>query len=82
MFPHSESRIIITLSQRPLKCGLFPISGRVSDDLPVSGYCGVPQSARRAMPAAWGVGMTRHPKLGAVERRKTRIGIPVPFHSD
>jgi len=21
------------------------------------------------MPAAWGVGMTRHPKLGAVERR-------------
>jgi hypothetical protein len=29
----------------------------------------LPQSARRAMPSAWGVGMTRHPKLGAVERR-------------
>ena len=25
------------------------------------------------MPAAWGVGVTRHPKLGAVERRTALV---------
>ena len=28
-----------------------------------------PRALEGAMPSAWGVGMTRHPKLGAVERR-------------